>query len=67
MDSDLDKVAYSFFKIFAQYESYLKDKGYFSPSSNGGIIVDWDDFVNKNIGKDFMKQLGDKKIQLNIF
>ncbi|PCI67314.1 MAG: hypothetical protein COB26_10205 [Piscirickettsiaceae bacterium] len=59
MNKQLDNLAFLFFKLFAQYESYLKDHGYFSTTKSGNIIVDWDRFVNENIGSDFIKQLGD--------
>lgn len=55
---ELDQMAFSFFKLFAHYESELKQQGYFQVNNGGKIIVDWDKFVNEQIGKDFLKRLG---------
>lgn len=60
MNEKLDELAFHFFKLFAQYEFYLKDKGYFEETKNGRFVVNWDRFVNERIGKTFMENLGDK-------
>ena len=60
MDERLDRLAFDFFKLFAQYESYLKEHGYFQVTRNSKINVDWDRFVNENIGSDFLGLLGEK-------
>ncbi len=65
MDEELDKMAFMFFKLFAQYESYLKTNGYFSVANNGTINVDWDRFVNEKIGATYIKQLGDNANSAN--
>ncbi len=57
---ELDKLSFKFFKIFAQYESSLKDKGFFRIGTSGSIVVDWDRFVNKKIGSKFMEMLGEE-------
>ena len=59
MNQELDNLALHFFKLFAQYEFALKENNYFQVSC-GKIIVDWDRFVNEQIGSDFLNQLGDK-------
>ena len=59
MSKQLDQLAFSFFKLFAQYESNLKEKGFFQ--ANGKKInVDWDRFANEVIGNSFLEDLGDK-------
>ena len=57
---DLDELSFKFFKIFAQYESSLKDKGFFQKGNSGSILVDWDKFVNEKIGSNFMEILGEE-------
>ncbi|MGH1384324.1 hypothetical protein [Kordia sp.] len=59
MSKQLDQLAFSFFKLFAQYESSLKEKGFFQ-ARNGKILVDWDRFANEVIGGGFMNDLGEK-------
>jgi hypothetical protein len=58
MEEQLDKLAFSFFKLFAQYESYLKKHKYFQITNGGKINVDWDRFVNERIGQDYINKLG---------
>lgn len=58
MNNNLDRLAFSFFKLFARYESSLKEQGYFQPR-NGKILVDWDRFANEVIGTNFIEELGD--------
>jgi len=65
MEEKLDNLAFSFFKLFAQYESYLKDHDYFDISNSGKIIVAWDRFVNENIGADFIEKLGENAESAN--
>jgi hypothetical protein len=60
MNQHLDELAFDFFKLFAQYESSLKERGFFI-ERRGQIIVDWDRFVNEEIGADFLEQLGDNR------
>jgi hypothetical protein len=57
----LDKLAFDLFKIFAQYESSLKERGYFKVASGQKIIVDWDKFVNEKIGESFLVKLDSKE------
>ena len=59
MNDHLDQLAFSFFKLFARYESSLKERGFFQ-ARNGKILVDWDHFANEVIGGDFMNDLGKK-------
>ena len=59
-DSPLDLIAFKFFKLFAQYESSLKERGFYRVSGKGGIIVDWDRFACDRIGSDFLAQMGDQ-------
>jgi len=63
MDDQLDQLAFKFFKIFAQYESTLKEMGYFR-SNNGRIIVNWDRFANEIIGSDFQNSNGEIKMDI---
>lgn len=65
MEEHLDNLSFSFFKLYAQYESFLKDNGYFVPLNNGTIIVDWDRFVNEKIGNEFITKLGNKAESAN--
>lgn len=58
MSAQLDKFAFTFFKLFAQYESMLKEKGFFQVGKSGNIFVDWNRFANEVIGKNFMTDLG---------
>jgi len=58
-DKQLFQLSFRFFKLFAEYESTLKECGFFRVS-NGNIIVDWDDFANRVIGPNFLLDLGDK-------
>lgn len=59
-DTELDQLACAFFKLFAQYESSLKERGYFRIVSQNQPEADWDRFVNEKIGADFLQSLQDK-------
>ena len=59
--NNLDNIAFDLFKIFAQYESSLKENGYFQSNNGQKIIVDWDRFVNEKIGQSFLELLEDKE------
>ena len=56
MDLYLDKLAFEFFKIFAQYESSLKENDFFTVEQSGSIKVDWNRFAREIIGPSFMEQ-----------
>ena len=58
MENKLDQLALKFFKLYAQYEFFLKENKYFE-ERRGTIIVDWDRFVNQQIGPDFLDKMGD--------
>ncbi len=58
MEGKLDRLAFRFFKLFAQYESTLKERGYFYVR-NGHIFVGWDRFANEIIGHNFLNALGE--------
>lgn len=58
MSVDLDQLAFSFFKLFAQYESTLKENGFFQADKSGNVFVDWDRFANEVVGKNFKAELG---------
>lgn len=58
MTEHLDQLAFKFFKLFAQYESSLKEQGFFRPDNSGKVSVDWDKFANEVVGKDFKSSLG---------
>jgi len=60
LDQQLDLLAFEFFKLFARYESSLKESGYFVVN-RGKVIVDWDRYVNQEIGNNFLDELGDAK------
>jgi hypothetical protein len=51
--SELDKLAFNFFKMFAQFESTLKENGFFTVGSHGNVKADWDRFANEKIGTSF--------------
>ena len=51
-DEKLFQLAFRFFKLFAEYESTLKECGYFRVI-NDKIFVDWDGFVKRAIGPNF--------------
>jgi hypothetical protein len=57
IEADLDKLAFHFFKLFAQYESRLKENGFFKADPKGNIYVDWDRFANEIVGKDYRVKL----------
>ncbi len=54
--NELDKLAFEFFKIFAQYESSLKENSFFRVEQSGAIKVDWDKFANDVIGTSFINK-----------
>lgn len=58
MQKHLDKLAFRFFKLFAQYESTLKECDFFRVDNRAGIIVNWDRFANEVVGQDFRNDLG---------
>jgi len=58
MNAHLDQLTFRFFKLFAQYESTLKERNFFQADKSGNVIVDWDKFANEIIGKDFKAELG---------
>lgn len=47
MQTDLDELAFRFFKLFAQYEYALKAMGYGTAGYNGRAEPDWDRFSNE--------------------
>lgn len=60
MHQELDQLSFRFFKLFARYESSLKERDFFT-SNRGKLIVDWDRFANEVIGPDFLENLGDNR------
>ncbi|MDD3770371.1 MAG: hypothetical protein PHV10_07170 [Sulfuricurvum sp.] len=56
----LDELACKFFKLFSQYESSLKERGYFRIVGRNQPEADWDRFVNEKIGSDFLEKLENK-------
>jgi len=58
MDDHLDKISFDFFKLFAQYESTLKERDYFHTDKTRKVIVDWDRFANEVVGNNFKNDLG---------
>ena len=50
-DSHLDDLAFRFFKLFAQYESTMKERGFFRVIRQDQILVDWDRFANEIVGE----------------
>jgi hypothetical protein len=56
-NQQLDKLAFRFFKLFAQYESTLKERDYFL-ERNGRIEVDWSRFANELVGTRVRQELG---------
>lgn len=59
MHEHLDELAYKFFKLFAQYESTLKERNFFRTDRTGKVIVDWDRFANEVVGTNFRTDLGE--------
>lgn len=57
----LDLLAFRFFKLFARYESRLKEFGFFHVRPNGEIAVAWDRFANERIGTGYWEQLGNAR------
>lgn len=60
MEENLDKLAFSFFKLFARFESTLKERDYFRIERSSRIAVDWDRFANEIVGENYIEDLGDK-------
>jgi hypothetical protein len=60
LDYELDLLAFKFFKLFARYESSLKEIGFFVVN-RGQVVVDWDRYANEEIGNGFLGELGDAK------
>ncbi len=58
VEAELDQLAFRFFKLFARYESTLKERGYFSSGKGGHILVDWNRFANDVVGPTFAQDLG---------
>ena len=58
MEKKLDQIAFRFFKLFARYESTLKERGFFN-ANKGNIFVDWDRFANEIIGRNYLNDLGE--------
>lgn len=60
MDTELDQLAFRFFKLFARFESALKERDFYRVERNGHIQVDWDRFANEIVGKSFLTDLGER-------
>lgn len=60
MHQELDQLSFRFFKLFARYESSLKERDFFI-SNKGRLIVDWDRFANDVIGSAFLEKLGNNR------
>jgi hypothetical protein len=58
MNEGLDQLAFKFFKLFAQYESALKEQGYFKKGGRDVVSANWDLFANQKIGSNFLQDLG---------
>lgn len=61
MDEELDELAFRFFKLFAQYESTLKERGFFRSNKKGQIFVEWDRFAKEVVGPECLADLGNKR------
>ncbi len=59
MESRLDELAFSFFKLFAQYEYCLKERGFFWVDRKRNVYADWDRFANEVVGRNFREELGE--------
>lgn len=59
MSTNLDQLAFRFFRLFARFEATLKERGFYRVE-NGRIVVDWDRFATEVVGKQFLAELGDK-------
>lgn len=55
----LDNLAFRFFKLFAQYESTMKERDFFKVENNDQILVDWDRFAKEVVGRNFRNDLGE--------
>lgn len=53
---NLDELTFQFFKLYARFESTLKERDYVN-GNNNRVEADWDRFVNEYLGKDYRKQL----------
>lgn len=58
MQRNLDDLAFRFFKLFAQYESTMKERGLFLKGGHGQVLADWDRFVKEAVGPNFRDELG---------
>lgn len=65
MSHELDTLAFDFFKLFAQYESTLKERGHFQVENSGAIKVKWDRFANEVVGSSFLEQDAEIQEHLN--
>ena len=59
--SSLDLLAFRFFKLFARYESRLKEQQYFKVVHGSDIELEWDRFARDVIGKNFLDLLGSSR------
>lgn len=59
MSDKLDNLAFKLFKIFAQYEFFLKMHGFTSEGLNNGINLNWDKFSNE-IGAQIFENKNDQ-------
>jgi hypothetical protein len=53
----LDRLAFRFFQLFAQYEATMKERDYFNARS-GRIEPDWNRFANEVVGARFKQEPG---------
>ena len=59
MQRDMDDLAFRFFKLFAQYESTMKERGLFQKDNRGGVYADWNRFAKEIVGPNFRDKVGD--------
>ena len=59
MQRDLDNLAFQFFKLFAQYESTMKERGLFQKDGRGRVRADWERFAKEVVGPNYRDELGD--------
>jgi len=62
---NLDQLAFRFFKLFAQFESTMKERGFFRLERNGRIAVDWNRFANEVAGPEVRQQLKVHKVDVD--
>ncbi|MES2049972.1 MAG: hypothetical protein V4447_16350 [Pseudomonadota bacterium] len=60
MHQELDQLSFRFFKLFARYESSLKEKDFFT-LTKGKLTVDRDRFANEVIGSAFLEKLDNNR------